>query len=473
MKNRIKKYISELLQRKVLMASMGYTVGNLILKGVVFLSIPIFTRLMSPRDFGLYSIFISYESILCLFVGFCFHSSIKAANIEFQGQIEKYTSSIYLAVAQISLFFILVIVVCHKYISIYAHFDFLLQLLILVQSAATAILLIYNNKISLSYNYKKYLLISSFYGIGSIILSFILILTIFQKEPYVGRIVGTVVPSILISIYVLIEQFRSARPHYNRDYWKFGVMYCLPIIPHGFSQVILAQYGRIMIQNMVGSTQTGLYSFAFTIAMIPQIVATSLDTAWEPWFFERFRDKDYKIIENRATQYTALFSFFTLVLCSLAPEIIHIMAPRVYMDAVYIVIPAIIGVYFTFLYYLPACIEYYTKKTIYIAVGTVLSGVINIGLSYIFIKKWGYIAVAYAGALTYIANFIFHYIIAYRISKVVPYNIKQISVHVILTLFGSILINIYLDSLLMRFLIVFFFLTLLIFVYIASHKDLK
>ena len=102
------------------------------------------------------------------------------------------------------------------------------------------------------------------------------------------------------------------------------------IIPHGFSQVILAQFNRIMIQNMVGNAETGLFSFAFTIAMIPQIIATSLDTAWGPWFFERYRNKEFSTISHRANQYVVSFSILIVAISAISPEIIRLMAPKVY-----------------------------------------------------------------------------------------------------------------------------------------------
>ena len=48
---------------KVIKAGFGYVIGNYLLKGLVFLTIPIFTRLLSPSDFGVYNTFAAYESI--------------------------------------------------------------------------------------------------------------------------------------------------------------------------------------------------------------------------------------------------------------------------------------------------------------------------------------------------------------------------------------------------------------------------
>ena len=54
---------------KVMKAGVGYTIGDIIIKGISFLTIPIFTRLMSPEQFGLYSTFFSYEGLLMIILG--------------------------------------------------------------------------------------------------------------------------------------------------------------------------------------------------------------------------------------------------------------------------------------------------------------------------------------------------------------------------------------------------------------------
>ena len=74
-KHSLKEKVGIQIRRKTLAAGVGYTTSNLLLKGVAFLSIPIFTRLLTPADFGLYSVFVSYESILFLFVGLCLRNA--------------------------------------------------------------------------------------------------------------------------------------------------------------------------------------------------------------------------------------------------------------------------------------------------------------------------------------------------------------------------------------------------------------
>lgn len=40
-----------------------------------------------------------------------------------------------------------------------------------------------------------------------------------------------------------------------------------------------------MIKRIIGDTEAGLYSFAYNVGMIFQVITNSLDTAWTPVVF--------------------------------------------------------------------------------------------------------------------------------------------------------------------------------------------
>lgn len=65
----------------ILKAGLGYTIGNYMIKGLTFFSIPIFARLLSPDNYGIYNTYIAYESILCMCVGFTLNTCQKMQDI--------------------------------------------------------------------------------------------------------------------------------------------------------------------------------------------------------------------------------------------------------------------------------------------------------------------------------------------------------------------------------------------------------
>ena len=87
-------------------AGIWYTIGNIIIKGIPFFTIPIFTRLLTTNDFGIYSIYLSYEEILSVVIGLGISGTVKIAKFEFKNEFEKYISSVLNLIAIVGILFL-------------------------------------------------------------------------------------------------------------------------------------------------------------------------------------------------------------------------------------------------------------------------------------------------------------------------------------------------------------------------------
>ena len=227
---------------KATKAGAGYVIGNFLLKGITFLSAPIFTRLLTTSDFGLFSTYSSYVSIFYIVLGLALHTSINNAKYKYKDDLDKFVSSIILMV---------LLSVCiwgilgNTFFNVYEDwfgFDRLILNCLIFHCLGDALIQIYNVYVSLTYSVRSFLKISAFNAISNLLFSIILILTVFSGERYVGRIIGAFIPMGLIGIYIIVYFFRKARPKYNKGFWKFALLYSLPIIPHGIAQVVLSTF---------------------------------------------------------------------------------------------------------------------------------------------------------------------------------------------------------------------------------------
>ena len=399
---------------KALKAGVGYTVGNFLVKGIAFLTLPLFSRLMTTAEFGTYNVFISFEAILYVIVGLAIHTSIQSANLEFKGA-NKYVSSVSLIYIINAAILSLIVCVFGSMLSKVTGFGISIMLLLVLYSFGTSMIQLYNNKIALSYDYKRYLAITVAYSVGSVIISLALMLTIMSNHRDIGRILGTTITVFLVALWILATFYKDARPKYNKEYWKFAVKYSLPIVPHGISQVLLAQFDRIMIRSIVSSSAAGIYSLATNIKLILTVITTSITTAWRTWFFQAIEANKIKEIQKRAGQLLEGYTILTIGLMSVSKEIILVIGGRNYESAKYVVIPMIVDAFILFIYSVIVQSEYYTKKTHYIMTGTMIAAVINVVTNYIFIHKYGFIAAAYTTLFSYVVYLILHLFISYKV----------------------------------------------------------
>lgn len=423
---------------KVAKAGMGYVIGNYLLKGITFLSAPIFTRLLSTADFGLFSTYIAYMSIFYIVLGLALNSCLATAKYKFEGKLESFVSSIIVLILLSTCIWTLLANVFFFEFEEWFGFDRLILNCLIFHALGDALFQVFSSYVSLSYRVGSFVKMSIFNAIVSLLGSIVLVITVFSEERYLGRIIGSFIPMGIIAIFVIVYFFRLATPRYNSEYWKFSLKYSLPIIPHGISQVILSTFDRIMVKNMVSSDAAGLYSFSYTVSSLFTVAFQALDKVWRPWGYEKMHEKDYEAIKERANKYTFGMAMFAVIIIMVSPEIIKVLGDRDYWESASCVVPVIIGSYFIFLYSLPSLVEFYHEKTGYIAIGSVIAAVMNIILNYIFIPVFGYVAAAYTTMITYGMSCIFHYYISIKVQGFSIYDTKKlIIITLILGCFGT------------------------------------
>ena len=124
--------IKSIFKNKNFKITSFYLFGNIFDKAILFLTIPIFTRLMPQNDFGIVNTYLSVVSIITIIVGLSLGSSIRHAYMDYRADIKNYMTSIF----QISSYsFLIIFIVSIIIIKIfYKEIDIILVVLGLVHS---------------------------------------------------------------------------------------------------------------------------------------------------------------------------------------------------------------------------------------------------------------------------------------------------------------------------------------------------
>lgn len=426
-------------------AGTWYTIGNFVLKGCAFLSLPFFTKLLSTSDFGIYNTYIAYEGILAAVLGLGFYGTIKNAKIKYADDFDGYISSIF---SFSCLFFVLVIVLSNLLYPAYANFlgySRLIVNILVCQSFGTALLQIYSAKLNMQFKYKSFLAFSFANTIGNIALSFLLIILVFNSNnKYLGRIIGTAAPLILIGLIILVISFAGSKKAISIKYWKYALRLGLPLLPHVIAQSLLSQVDRIMISNYVGESESGIYSFVYTLCTILAVVATSLDNAWTPWVYIKNSSSEQESIRKPGNSYLLFFALITLGFVCVMPEVAFLFGADDYLIGIDLIVPLSLANFFIFAYFLPVNIEYYNNKTLFISLGTVFAALLNFGLNYLFIYLFGYKGAAYTTLISYFLLFFIHCLISKKYGFMKIYDFKFIMfVSLSLVLFSFAVLRLY------------------------------
>lgn len=383
---------------------------NILQSGVNIITIPIFTRLMSTEAYGTYSVYISWYTILSIFTTLNLHYYVfNRGMVKYENDRDSFESSIqYLGFFTTSIIAV-VFFILRGEITSFSGLTSAMFVLMFVEMYTIAPMNYWMTRKRYEYSYRQVVGVTVIKSVTIPLLGILLIHV--MEDDAIARIVATVSITAVLGIYFAFDIFRKVPNPKIKEHWKFALSFNLPLIPHFLSTTVLNQADRIMISSMVGNSQAGIYSVAYSAGMVLLIINTAINQTLVPWFYEKLKRKNYQNIKQTFNVLLVIVFVANILLILFAREIIYIMAPESYYEAVWIIPPTAASVYFIFLYTLFANLTYYFDDTKYVSILSVVIAVLNILLNYIFITIFGYIAAGFTTLFCYICFAICHYVL--------------------------------------------------------------
>lgn len=422
--------LKKALKNKNLKAGSLYLFGNIFNKAIGFITVPIFTRMMSSSDYGVVNTYLSWVSILSVIVGLSLGNSIRSAYTEYKDELDDYIFSIFI-LAILNFIFVIGVVLL---ISIFYknQLDVILVGLCLIQSFMTFIINTMIILYMMDLEYVKRTLLLAVPNVIIAVLSIVLI-SIIDENKYLGRIIPYVFITTIIGLYFLIKYFIKSKKKLNTKYWKYALILSLPLVFHGLSINVLSTSDRTMITLFRSTSETGVYSLVYSFSMIATVVTSSLESVWIPWFTRKMQNNEISIINKNVKLYIEIVVISVIVILMISPEILVLLAPKEYWSGKSIIPFILFSSFFIFLYSISVNLEYYYQSTKIIAVNTMIAALVNITLNMLFIPKYGIIAAASTTLIAYFVSFIIHYFAARKLnSDLFPFKIYLMPIIIII-----------------------------------------
>ena len=413
--------------KKTVISMITYLIANMIGMVVSLVALPILTNLLSTSDMGIATSFITLKNIVTIILLLSMYISIDKIFVTLKQEEDRYKflSSIYIFSTIAGIVIYAIYFIFRDFLNPILGFDTkfmtLMFIMCLLINGCTLMNSYWNfcNKAKNTFIYN--LLVSPVSQILSIILVYVL-----ATNKYLGRIIGVDFFNIVLGLFCGIIILVRGKFTIKKQYVKESLQISLPMVPHLLAQVFLSSCDLLMIKNMVGESQAGIYSVAYTIANILYTISLQIFKPWSPWVYRRIENKETDSIKENSKIVMHVIWILCIGLFTLAPELIKLFINAEYVEASVIVAPICLGIFFQMMYIFFYDIEYFHKKNIQIAVFSIITAVINIILNAIAIKIWGYQAAAYTTVISYFVLCILHYFGMRKVDKTKYYDIKTL-----------------------------------------------
>lgn len=331
--------------KDVLKNSLWYTLGNILLKFFSFLLIPLYTLYLSPDQYGEINLALGFSNVVCFLIMCGLQTGVIRFYTDCNGNKREIAEMFGTAITFVIIIGLLLsglLVSTETLWSkwIFSSIPFIpIVLLAILISAAVAIYTVYQEFLKGSHKAKKSVALS--YVFFGVLLGSNLITVIVLKWGAKGALLSTLVANLIMIGYMFID----LKWH---DMLIFGIKkrllknmlkYSLPLVPHSLSYNVSNLFTRVIINSKVNTFTLGLYSLASQFGGIADIVCNSVQSAFQPWFYEKMRlvesgqTEAATEIKRLTVQLLWLYGFIYLLICAWTQEAIAIMSEESYYSS--------------------------------------------------------------------------------------------------------------------------------------------
>lgn len=397
-------------------ASFWFLICSFLQKGISTITTPIFTRLLTPEEYGNYSVFNSWLSIVAIIITLnIFYGVYTQGLVKFEQEKTVFSSSLQGLMTTMASLWLVIYFIGREFWNSVFSLTTVQMLCMFVMVWSSAVFNFWSAEQRVEYKYKTLVFVTLLVSLAKPIIGIVFVLL--STDKVTARILGLALVELVGYSWCFFAQIRHGKQYFSKRYWTYAICFCLPLLPHYLSQMILNNSDRIMIRNMVGSDAAGIYSLAYSISQIMILFNNALSQTISPWMYKKIKAKDVGQISTVAYLSIGIVAALNLLLILIAPEAVKLFAPESYYESIWVIPPVAMSVVLIYSYDFFARFEFYYEKTRFIMIASVCGAILNVVLNYFFIDLFGYRAAGYTTLICYLVYVICHFCNMNRICK--------------------------------------------------------
>lgn len=404
------KYIkgNKIIKSKPIVASFWFLFASFLNSAVSMLTTPIYTRLLTPSDYATVSIYNAWSGILSVI----FTLSI-AANAFHVGLVKYQSDKSSFIASMIGLTGLLVSIgfmifkLGEGFFTDFTGLSVELFNILFIGLFLNVVLGFWTLYKKNEYEYKAAIIVNI---AVTIIAQIITIIVVSNSETNLAflKIFYSALPSYIVSIILGLDLMRRGKVVFSIKYWKFALLFCLPLIPHYMANHFLSQIDRIIIGMYHESKDVAIYSVAYTLSSVISMLWGAIGGIFIPWLYKNIKNNCVESVKNVILAVSVVLALSSIFIMLLGPEIMSILGPKSYSSGALAIPPIITGTFIFIIVNLQTSIKMYFEDNRIISIVTIFAGVFNIILNFIFVPQYGFIGAAYTTLASYFFMLIFH-----------------------------------------------------------------
>lgn len=420
--------INRLKSSSLFKNSMIYTFLQLFNKGLPFLILPILTRYLSSDDYGLIASYNTFLAFVTIFVGLSVGGALGVNYFKIQKEeLKLYIGNIFNILVVSTLITIMFVALFHTQIYNQIQLPLLWMIIAIIVSFFQNITGLNLTLWRCEQKAKNFALYEISESLLNVAITLILVVSL--KYAWEGRVGATAIATIVfgtLSFYIIFKR-GYAKLNINNEYLKDALKFGVPLVPHHLALWLRSGIDIILITSLIGLSATGVYAVGFQLGAVVGIVAVAFNNAYSPYLFEKLKnitdEEKSKIVKFTYLYFIAIF-LLSLIISSLFILLLPYIVGEEFQDASKYIVFIAIAHSFSGMYMMVVNYIFYEKKTHLLSMVTLISSILHLIISFLFIKKFGAIGAAYASIISFFITFIWVWYLSNKVYKMPWFGAK-------------------------------------------------
>lgn len=373
--------------KSLLSGSAVYLAANVASAALPFALLPVLTRHLGPSEYGAVAMFQAFVAGLGAVVGLGVVGAIARKYYDADTtalQMRDFIGTCIQITVGSALLAFLVVLGAQGLLVEWLGLDLRWMMLAVVVATASVFVQIRLSYWQVTGKAMRYAALQTAQSGLAVILSLVAVVSYGLKAD--GRIMAIALAICAAALLAILLLYRDQLLRvwlWNVAHAREALAFGLPLMPHTLGGFLLFSADRFVINAHLGLADAGAYAVAAQLVSVMGMIFGAVNNAYVPWLFQRL--KDNKLAEKQQiVRYTYAW-FGIIAICVVAafvagPYMVVLIAGNEFSEAGAVIGWLALSQAFVGMYLMVTNYIFFSKKTVYLSIATLTSGLINLVL---------------------------------------------------------------------------------------------
>jgi O-antigen/teichoic acid export membrane protein len=415
--------------RRISKQLFAYGTADVLVLAISFLLLPIYTRVLSPREYGALALLLVFEAVLKIVSRWGLDAAFLRFYYEHPAEERRTlagTIAAFFALANGAVTVLLLALAVPINRALFDSLEFLWPYrLLIVNIFLSTFLVLPFTLLRIQERARVFASLNFGLSFGTIILRLLFVVALGFG------IFGILLADVIMTVVLLLALQRTIRSMVG---WRFSssdlrqlLGYGFPFVPNGVLTHVMGMGDRFILGLYMPLREVGFYLIAGSVAALIKYFPVAFDVAWTPFAYDSMQRSDApRLFARMATYAFAVLTGSLVALSGLAPPLMDLMLPPDYRQVGPLVPLLALALAIQTLRTLPGTSLNVAKKTTVYPTVTAAGAVISIGAYFILIPRFGAYGAAVAALISQALTTALMIYLAQRAYRI-PYEVGRIA----------------------------------------------